>query len=171
MRGFEEVVESYQRRVYTFAYYFLGRPQEAEDVTQEVFLKLWRHWSKIDPERLEAWLMRVTRNASYDLLRRRRTAGQVVLEPADEATVERAEAGGPDPAQRAENRDFRRLLRAAVARVAEPYRSVLVLREIQGLKYREIAAALETPLNTVRVYLHRGRRKLREELREVYPDE
>ncbi|HTQ79314.1 MAG TPA: sigma-70 family RNA polymerase sigma factor, partial [Thermoanaerobaculia bacterium] len=74
----------------------------------------------------------------------------------------------PDPAERAEAADFRRKLLGALGRLEEPYRSVLILREIQDLKYQEISEALNLPLNTVRVYIHRGRQRLREQLSEVY---
>ena len=66
--------------------------------------------------------------------------------------------------------DFRRHLRDALEQLADPMKSIVILREIQGLKYHEIADALDVPLNTVRVYLHRGRRRLREQLKEVYGD-
>ncbi|HVT18933.1 MAG TPA: sigma-70 family RNA polymerase sigma factor [Thermoanaerobaculia bacterium] len=72
---FEAAVRRHQRRVYTFARYLLASREEAEDVTQEVLLRLWRHGESLDPEMLTGWLLRVTRNACFDLLRRRRSAG------------------------------------------------------------------------------------------------
>jgi RNA polymerase sigma-70 factor (ECF subfamily) len=171
--GFEAAVERHQRKVYTFARYYLGNPEEAEDVTQEVLVRMWRQWRKLDAERLGPWLLRVTRNACYDLLRRRRSAAKLVVpepevEGLEQAAVETAAAGDPDPQARAEAADFRRHLRSALGELGEPMKSIVILREIQGFKYREISDALDLPLNTVRVYLHRGRRRLRERLREVY---
>lgn len=176
--SFEAAVERHQRKVYTFASYYLGNPAEAEDITQEVLVRMWRQWSKLDGERLGPWLLRVTRNACYDLLRRRRSAAKLfVLEPETRETeegfdllpaVEAASDDGPDPEARAEGSDFRHHLRRALDQLGEPFRSIVILREIQGFKYREISDALDLPLNTVRVYLHRGRRRLREQLREVY---
>jgi RNA polymerase sigma-70 factor (ECF subfamily) len=78
---------------------------------------------------------------------------------------------GPGPGERAEATDVRRLFRGALRELREPLRSAIILREVLGLKYQEVADALEIPLNTVRVYLHRGRRRLREELTGAYAGE
>ncbi len=164
--GIEEVVLRYQRRVFTFARYFLGQREEAEDVTQEVLIRLWKNADGLDDERLGAWLLRVTRNACYDRLRQRRTAATVVAPEVDPAVTEAAASDAPDPAALAEAAEFQRRLLAALSRLEEPYRSILILREVQDLKYQEISDALDLPLNTVRVYIHRGRQRLREEWKE-----
>jgi RNA polymerase sigma factor (sigma-70 family) len=171
MTGIEEVVARYQRRVFTFARYFLGHREEAEDVTQEVLIRLWRHWrqgEELDPERVAGWLMKVTRNACYDRLRQRRSAAAVVAPDLPPEVAETAATTAPDPAARAEAADFRRRLLAALGRLEEPYRSVLILREVQDFQYQEISDALDLPLNTVRVYIHRGRQRLREQWKEDY---
>ena len=164
--GIEEVVQRYQRRVFTFARYFLGQREEAEDVTQEVLIRLWRSADGLDTERLGAWLLRVTRNACYDRLRQRRTAAAFVAPDVDPEVAETAASPAPDPSALAETAEFKRHLLAALGRLEEPYRSILILREVQDLKYREISDALDLPLNTVRVYIHRGRQRLREEWKE-----
>jgi RNA polymerase sigma-70 factor (ECF subfamily) len=166
--GFEAVVARYQRRVFTFSRYFLGQREEAEDVTQEVLLRLWRHAEGLDAERLGSWLLKVTRNACYDRLRQRRSAATLIAPDLDSEVAEAAVSGDPDPAVRAEAAEFRRHLLAALGRLEEPYRSVLILREIEELQYQEISDVLDLPLNTVRVYIHRGRQRLREQLKEVY---
>ncbi len=168
MNGFETAVDRHQRKVYTFARYYLGSSEEAEDVTQEVLIKLWRHQSKIDPDGQHAWIMKVTRNACFDRLRRRQSAAKVFAEDPEELASARVPADDPDPESRAAASDFQRHLRIALEQLKDPMKSIVILREIQGLKYQEIAETLEIPLNTVRVYLHRGRQKLREQLREVY---
>jgi len=168
MTGIEEVVARYQRRVFTFARYFLGQKEEAEDVTQEVLIRLWRNADGLDPERIGAWLARVTRNACYDRLRRQRSAATVFIPETDPERAEETPSAAPDPAARAEVADFQRRLLSALGRLEEPYRSVLILREVQDLKYQEISDALDLPLNTVRVYIHRGRQRLRDALREVH---
>jgi RNA polymerase sigma factor (sigma-70 family) len=167
--GIEEVVQRYQRRVFTFARYFLGQREEAEDVTQEVLIRLWRNADGLDAERLGAWLLRVTRNACYDRLRQRRTAAAVVAPDLDPEVAEETAMSAslaPDPAALAESAEFKRHLLAALGRLEEPYRSILILREVEDLKYQEISDALDLPLNTVRVYIHRGRQRLREEWKE-----
>ena len=168
MNGFESAVERHQRKIFTFARYYMGSSDEAEDVTQEVLIKLWRHLHKIDEDGQHAWIMQVTRNACFDRLRRRQSAAKVFTEDPDEQASNRVPAGDPDPESRAAASDFQDHLRLALEQLKDPMKSIVILREIQGLKYQEIAEALEIPLNTVRVYLHRGRQRLREQLREVY---
>lgn len=167
---FEAVVDRCQRNVYSYAMHLLRDAGAAEDLTQEVFLRLWRHWSRIDVSRVEAWLTRVTRNLCYDRWRLQRTASRYVVEPAEDA-VDAARDRRAGPQELAEASDFRRSLEAALATLNEPSRSVLVLREVLGFKYTEIAEALELPLNTVRVYLHRGRKRLRDRLSETWTDD
>lgn len=170
LTAFEDTAQRYRRRVYSFARYFLSNREEAEDVTQEVLLRLWRHRSGVDEERLGSWLLRVTRNACYDLLRKRRAdAGAGFGASLDAEGAAEVASAEPDPQARAEAADFRRRLLAALAELEEPYKSVVILREVQGLAHREIGEALGVPEVTVRVHLHRGRRKLRERLREVSP--
>lgn len=167
LTAFEDTAQRYQRRVYSFARYLLSSREEAEDVTQEVLLRLWRHRQGVDEERLGSWLLRVTRNACYDLLRKRRSEAAAGLGASlEEGEEEEVPSAAPDPQARAEASDFRRRLLEALADLGEPYKSVVILREVQGLPHREIGEALGIPEATVRVHLHRGRRKLRERLRE-----
>jgi RNA polymerase sigma-70 factor (family 1) len=164
-RVFERVVYRYQDRVYAFACYFLGDREAAADVTQEVLLRLWRHRDDVDEARVLGWLLRVTRNACIDALRKRRATRHVMQ--VDEDKVARAESGTCSPAEAAQAADIRQHLERALERLKEPYRSIVILREIQEMKYEEICGALDLPLNTVKVYLHRGRKMLREQLSEV----
>jgi RNA polymerase sigma-70 factor, ECF subfamily len=169
LMAFEDTAQRYRSRVYSFARYLLSNREEAEDVTQEVLLRLWRHQRGLDEERLGAWLLRVTRNACYDLLRKRRSDSAAL---ASDAGLHGEEAwqiasAEPGPQAQAEAADFRRRLLEALQELGEPYKSVVILREVQGLPHREIGEALGIPEVTVRVHLHRGRRKLRERLREV----
>jgi len=162
---FERRVHQHRDRVYGFACYFLGDREAAQDVTQEVLIRLWKHHREVDETRLVGWLLRVTRNACIDALRRRRSTRNVMdidTECLDEAAAEEA-----SPGEATEAADFQRHLRRALDRLHDPYRSIVILREVQDLKYEEISDALGLPLNTVKVYLHRGRKMLREQLSEV----
>ena len=164
---FERAVETHRNRVFTLAFYLLGKREDAEEILQEVLLRLWRHRSRLERRRLGAWLLTVTRNACYDHLRRRSSAGRDTIVAIDNAALERAAGPEPDPERRTASAELRARVLAELARMPEPFKSVLILREIQELKYREIADILELPLNSVRVYLHRGRRRLRQRLREA----
>ena len=164
MRRFRKICERHRDRISTFACYYLGNREDAEDVTQEVLLRLWDHWRSIKPEGLPAWITRVTRNACLDALRRRHSYRTVVSAYPDEQILATAADTAPDPADQLEASDFQRQLEDALQHLPEAHRAVVVLREIQGMKYEEIGDSLDLPLNTVKVYLHRGRQQLRQQL-------
>lgn len=142
----------------------LARREDAQDVTQDVLIRLWRRGDEVDAERMLPWLMRVTRNACIDRLRHRKMVHQVVAADAEPDDVADDDAS---PIDRLELEDDRDVLEAALERISEPYRSIVILREIQEMKYEEISGAMDMPLNTVKVYLHRGRKMLRKQLTEV----
>lgn len=164
-KQFRKLAEEYGDRVYTFALYSLQRPEEAEDVTQEVLVKLWRHRENIDPERMTPWIMRVTRNAVLDVVRRRRSRSAVIADGVELEVAANYVAAPANTESVVEEREFRDALESALATLEEPYRSIVVMREIQEMKYAEIVDAVDMPLNTVKVYLHRGRKMLREALK------
>lgn len=161
---YEEAVRTHKNRVYSLAFYLLGRREDAEEILQEVLLRLWRHRRRVETGRMGAWLAKVTRNACYDRIRRRTSAGRDLVHSVESEQLERAASDERDPEAQATSVELLRRVQAELLKLPEPFKSVLVLREIQELKYREISDALDLPLNTVRVYLHRGRRKLRERL-------
>ncbi len=166
---FENQIERYKNRVYGFAFHYLGNREEAEDVTQEVFIRLWKHRDNIDEEQPLGWLLRVTRNASVDAIRRRNTYHRTVS--VNSELLEYAHGSNPLPDIETESSDFRQHLMDALEKLSEPYRSIVILREIQELKYQEISESLELPLTTVKVYLHRARKMLRNQLHEVWQRE
>lgn len=169
MDEFEQQVRQYQDRIYGFACYFLKDDTAAKDVTQDVFIKYWENYDDIDQDRAMGWLLRVTRNACIDVLRKRKTRRKSVT--VDSENLDRAESPQPSPHAETEASDFDDHLNRALDEVDEPYRSVVVLREIQNMKYKEIAETLDMPMNTVKVYIHRGRKKLRKQLAEVLDHE
>lgn len=164
-QDFEAAVATHGRKVFTLAVYLLANREEAEDVTQEVLVRLWRRGHQVSPDRVGAWLVRVTRNACIDAIRKRKGGQHVGLE--DLKTFDlREDAPGPEILSHASQLG-QRILRA-LGTLSEPGRSVVILREVQGLSYQEIGEALEMTVSSVRVTLHRSRRRLREQLREVH---
>ena len=152
LTAFEDTAQRYQRRVYSFARYLLSSREEAEDVTQEVLLRLWRHRQGVDEERLGSWLLRVTRNACYDLLRKR--ARQPLLDLGDD------EHPRPEPTPAPDHADATELsidVQRALLEVPEDFRAVMILHDVQDLPQEEVAAILGIPVGTVKSRLHRGR--------------
>ncbi len=162
-QAFERVVDQEKNRVYSYALYYLANPQEAEDITQEVLLRLWRSWGKLEIESMPRWLTRVTRNACFDVLRKRKVRRAVHTDGDDEES-EQIPASDPDASDILQTHEIGQRVQRELAELPEPYRSVLILREIQEYRYDEISAALEIPLNTVKAQIFRGRRLLRERL-------
>lgn len=162
---FEHYVHQYQQRIFGYACHFLRDEAEAADVTQEVLIRLWKHREEVDEDRMLGWLLRVTRNACIDASRRRKAQRNVMTNDAD--GIERATDVAWTPDVAAEQALFQEHLRQALDRLREPYRSIVILREVQEMKYEEICGALNLPLNTVKVYLHRARKMLRESLSQV----
>jgi len=159
-REYRQWVAEYQNQAWTLARYILKDASEAEDATQEAFVKLWNNRNAIDKERIKPWLMKVTRNHCLDRLRRRKPEQEFV----DYQSVE--EHG---PMRDAAQSELGAFLKGAIAALKEPYRSLVVLRDIQQHSYEEVAGVTELSLSQVKVYLHRARKQLREQLAEVRP--
>lgn len=160
-RTFRRWVDEYQDQAWTLARYLLKDAAEAEDVCQEAFVKLWHHQNAVDPLKIKPWLMKVIRNGCLDRLRRRR--------PGEELQDNSAADPAPGPMQASHQHELGQRLRRAIAGLAEPYRSLVVLRDIQEHSYEEVASVLELSLPQVKVGLHRARKQLREQLVEVRP--
>jgi RNA polymerase sigma-70 factor (ECF subfamily) len=160
-KRYRQWVNDYQDQAWTVARYILKDAQEAEDATQEAFVKLWNNRDKVDPERVRPWLMKVTRNGCLDRLRRRRENVEF-----DESHMA-GEVNGP--MQGASESETGAWLKRAIEGLKEPYRSLVVLRDVNQHSYEEVAGMLELNLAQVKTYLHRARKQLREQLAEVRP--
>ena len=160
-RRFRQWVNQYQDQAWTVARYILKDEQEAEDATQEAFVKLWHNQDNIDPDKIGPWLMKVTRNGCLDRLRRRRDAVEF-----NESHMA-ADMSGPLAGAAAS--EIGAWLKQAIGALKEPYRSLVVLRDVNQHSYEEVAGMLELSLAQVKTYLHRARKQLREQLAEVRP--
>ena len=160
-RKFNKWVGEYQDQAWTLARYLLRDASEAEDACQEAFVKLWHHRDRIDPDKIRPWLMRVTRNQCLDRLRRRR--------PTQEWAEWQTPDERPGPAEGTQQSELGELLRRSINGLNEPYRSLVVLRDVHQHSYEEVANVLELSLTQVKVYLHRARKQLREQLAEIRP--
>jgi RNA polymerase sigma-70 factor (ECF subfamily) len=159
--AFEEIVRRHERRVYGLARRLLGRPEDAEDAAQEAFLRLFRSLGRLDPARpIGPYLYRVTLNVCRDLGRRRHRRLAVPLE--EVTASDEPAGGGADPAAAAGLAEERRIAAAALRTLPERQRAALVLRDLQGLTTREVAAVLGTTEVTVRTQICRARLKVRE---------
>jgi len=153
------LVERHSRRVLNIAYHFTGRREEAEELAQEIFLRVFRSLHRFDLNtHFVPWLARVGRNLCIDehRSRAREKASLVGNEPDPERTEDR----GASPFRHLEARDRERRVREGLAKLPEDLRTALILRDLQGLSYSEIAESLEVAVGTVKSRIHRGRLEL-----------
>jgi RNA polymerase sigma-70 factor (ECF subfamily) len=153
-------VRLYWRKVFNIAYKFVGRHDEAEDLAQDVFLKLFKSLQTFDRRaNFSTWLISVSRNLCIDHYRSMRREHDAVTHDVDASTL--ASASTTDsPLVLLERRDRVSLLRAALDRLAPALRMAVMLRDIQELSYQEIAERLGVPEGTVKSRINRGRTEL-----------
>jgi len=167
--AWEEIVRQYSRRIYNLAYRFTGNRAAAEDLTQEVFLRLYRTLEQYDPREgdLSNWLMRVARNLIIDDYRRRaRTPTENGEDLSEHEYHLRADERG-DPQTLVERRELSALIHAALAKLSPELRACVILRDLEGLSYQEIAELLRIPEGTVKSRINRGRLELARVLRRM----
>jgi RNA polymerase sigma-70 factor (ECF subfamily) len=151
--AFEAIVQRYERRVYTIALRMCGEPEDARDVTQDVFVSAMRALRRFRGEaQLATWFHRVATNASLDAMRRRRRHATRRLEDAGDRA---SDAPGPEESAAASERAAE--VQRALGEISDDHRAVLVLHELQGLDYAGVAAALDIPVGTVKSRIHRAR--------------
>ena len=161
---FEQLFQANRQRVYALAYHMMGNADDAADVTQEVFVRMWKHRDALDSAIIGPWLLRVARNVAIDELRKRKARQRRITTDTD--LVSEGRDTGQSPENLTMGTLFNERLESALNKLDEPYKSIVILREIEGYKYDEISEVLSLPLNTVKVYLHRARRSLRIHLTE-----
>ncbi|MEU1391336.1 MULTISPECIES: RNA polymerase sigma factor SigE [unclassified Nonomuraea] len=157
----EEVVRTHSARVYRLAYRLTGNVHDAEDLTQEVFVRVFRSLSSYTPGTFEGWLHRITTNLFLDMARRKQ---RIRFEGLADDAAERLRGREPSPAQAFDDAHLEPDIQAALDALAPEFRAAIVLCDIEGLSYEEIAATLGVKLGTVRSRIHRGRAQLREAL-------
>ena len=159
-RAWDDIVRLYWRKVFNVAYKFVGRQDEAEDLTQDIFLKLFKSLKTFDRRaNFSTWLISVSRNLCIDHYRSMRREHDVVTHDVDVVSLARPSALD-SPQVALEQRDRVALLRAALDKLAPSLRTAVMLRDIQELTYQEIAEKLDVPEGTVKSRINRGRTEL-----------
>jgi RNA polymerase sigma-70 factor, ECF subfamily len=161
----DEVVRQHAPRVYRLAYRLAGNPQDAEDLTQETFVRVFKSLASYQPGTFEGWLHRITTNLFLDLVRRRQRIRFDALPEDSERLAGRERSPEQVYADSHLDPDIQRALDA----LHPDFRVAVVLCDIEGLSYEEIATTLNIKLGTVRSRIHRGRLQLREALRHRAP--
>ncbi|MFD5397292.1 RNA polymerase sigma factor SigE [Streptomyces sp. NPDC127097] len=164
--SWEEIVSTHSARVYRLAYRLTGNQHDAEDLTQEVFVRVFRSLSTYTPGTFEGWLHRITTNLFLDMVRRRQ---RIRFDALGDDAAERLPSREPSPQQHFNDTHFDADVQQALDTLAPEFRAAVVLCDIEGLSYEEIAATLGVKLGTVRSRIHRGRSHLRKSLKHRAP--
>jgi RNA polymerase sigma-70 factor (ECF subfamily) len=162
--AWETLMNSYAKRVFNMAYQFCGSRQEAEDLTQEIFLKLYNSLAKFDFKRnFTAWLLTLTKNHLIDEYRRTKWE-KTQRDEFDERVLSQASLAGPE--ETLVQKETRTLIWGGLNRLSSDMRMAVILRDLQGRSYEEMAEILGLPLGTVKSRVNRARIALAEVLKE-----
>lgn len=175
--AWEEIVQRYSRRIYNICYRFAGSSDDAQDLTQEVFIKMYRTLNTYDVERgaFMTWVTTITRNLLVDHFRK--TKQERLTDSLDTASSEREDAmplseqipdRGPTPITTAQSRETRETVHQALQRLSPELREAVILRDLQDMDYKEIATVLKVPEGTVKSRINRGRGELARLLQRTY---
>lgn len=169
-QAFDQLVHRYHKQAYNIAYRMTGNHADAEDLTQEAFIRAFRFFGQYKRELpFDSWLYKIMSNVFVDTLRRRpkaliRSLDAPVTTEDGEATIEIPDdAPGPEDVLLSEQMDHR--IQGALNSLPEDFRLAVIYADVEGLSYEEIADAMRCSIGTVRSRLHRGRKILRERLR------
>jgi RNA polymerase sigma-70 factor (ECF subfamily) len=166
-QAWEEIVRQHRRKVFNIAYKFTGKHDEAEDLTQDIFLKIFRSLHTFDRRaNFQTWLVSVSRNLCIDHYRSVRKERETIDRDVDAGELTPA-ASTPSAYVQLEQRGRVELLRRALAELPPTLRSAVMLRDIQELSYQEIADHLQLPEGTVKSRINRGRTELARQIQRL----
>lgn len=171
---FLRFVEKYKARIYRHALYLLGNQEDAEDVTQETFIKAWDNCAKLRPKTARSWLLKCAQNLCFNRLKRRKF--QMPLTDGDDTELEallhtHTHLSNPSPDEIVIKQELKEIVHCAISKLPPDMRVVIIMRELEGMSFKEIATITKQPEGTVKSTVFRARKKLRELLRPYWRSE
>jgi len=175
--AWEEIVQRYNRRIYNICYRFAGSGDDAQDLTQEVFIKMFRTLSSYDVERgaFMTWVTTITRNLLVDHFRKSkqdRMTESLDTTPSEHEDAmplsEKIEDKAPGADTSVQSREARELIHSALQKLSPELREAVILRDLQDMDYKDIATVLKVPEGTVKSRINRGRAELARLLQRTY---
>lgn len=163
---FNYLIKNYKKDIYNFSFYLVKNKMDAEDITQEVMIKIWENMDNFKFSSAKVWIIRTTRNLCIDLLRKRKIYTNNEIEIDEQFEDEFGDINSlNNPLKIMELESLSDKIKQAIQNLPENLRTIFVLYEINELKYKEISQTLDIPINSVKVYLLRARRMLQQELK------
>jgi RNA polymerase sigma-70 factor, ECF subfamily len=166
--AFTQLIVQYQVPLYNMALRMVGEREDAADIAQEAFMRAWEKIRTLREAPFKSWLFQIAANLCYDHFRRGRRLG-VMPEEDQAANVVSLGLAAPDPQERAEANERHRILRASITALDHDLRIAIILRDVNGMTYDEIAEVLRVPLGTVKSRIARARAAVQEKLG-MHPD-
>ena len=162
------LVDKYKAQIYQHTLYLLGNREDAEDITQETFIKAWRQRAKLRPKTARSWLLKCAQNLCFNLLKRHKF--QMSLAEGDDAELEallhtHTYRSNPAPDEIIIKQELKEFVQCAISKLPPDMRVVIIMRELDGMSFKEIAKVTKQPEGTVKSTAFRARKKLRELLR------
>lgn len=169
---FLKTIDKHKDRVFGYSYYFLRNREDAEDVTQDVFVRLWQHWSNIDQKKMKAWIMQVTHHRCIDFARKRKKIHKSKQKSEFDPITTFASSSlvSRDPDSQLELSETQAYLLRALDGLPDRIKSMMLMHYFQDLKFETIATVLNVNISTVKVTIHRGRKMLKEVIEKEYPE-
>ncbi len=164
--AFTQLMEHYQSACYGLAWRLLGNADQAADATQDAFIHAYDAIAKFRGGLFRSWMLRITANASYDILRRSQRRPTTALPDPEEGEAELPDAAAPDPLAETARSELYAHLEVALRHLPEDQRTAVVLCDVYGMDYNEVASMTDSALGTVKSRIHRGRLRLRQLLAE-----
>jgi RNA polymerase sigma-70 factor, ECF subfamily len=175
--AWEEIVRAHSRRIYNICYRFTGSADNADDLAQEVFIKIYRTLASFDPEKgaFTTWITTMTRNLLVDHFRKTKqdratdSLDAGLGDEDDSATLgDRIQDTAPSADDRIQRRETQEMVQKAIQKLSPELREAVILRDLQDMDYKEIALALKVPEGTVKSRINRGRMELAKNLQRTY---
>lgn len=158
LEAFERILSFYEKAIYNYIFRILKSSRDATDVTQETFIKVYKHRNEIDPEKnIKTWIFTIATNTTYDFLRSKKRKNEISLDEKNE-TISGFKAYYPQEGLVSD-------VGKALDQINPEYKKALLLFYQQGFQYQEIAEILEMPINTVKTHIARGKEELKEKLK------
>lgn len=174
-RAYRELLERYERPVFSLVFRMVRDRSTAEDLAQEAFVRAFQAIGTYNPSyKFSSWLFKIANNLTIDHLRKRKLdtvsihgSPHAISPEAEERSRITLESTGEDPEAYTENRELGGQIEEAIANLRPEYRTAVLLRHVEGYGYEEVAQIMDVPLGTAKTYIHRGRLQLKELLAEV----